>query len=238
MVEAAPCMLIVDPDEAFRTALALEVEAAGLRAICCRDWWTAQPIIEGPELIAAMIVELALPYGTPNGVSTALMARRRRRGLPMIFICAEPDLLKEVQHGTGMVLAKSVGAALIVRCAVETAEGSRGTPSTPVPQAFLSPRLSLDPRARYRLDRDGRFRSVSDGALALWRKDRADLLGRPMLEVFPELAGRPKFDVHLRVLAGGAPFTGVVTSVILKAPIDIRIAPDRSGLKVEFALAA
>jgi hypothetical protein len=96
----------------------------------------------------------------------------------------------------------------------------------------------LSPVARYRLDAETRFRGVNGSALAVWGKERAELLGRPMLEVFPQLAGRPKFAAHLEVLASGTPFEGVMTSAILQAPIDLRIRADRSGLKVAFALAA
>lgn len=238
MMDAAPCVLIVDPDDQFSAALAAAVQGAGLRSICCKHWWEAKPLLEGPEAIELMIVELVLPERTPNGLSAALMARARRPRLPLLFMSGQTELLNEVPHGTGAVLAKSVGIDRLVRCAVELLSDGDRKPRAPLAESVSSPRQSLSAVARYRLDRAARFRSVNDGALALWRKNRWELLGRPMLEIFPELDGQPKFRTLLEVLSGRPPYNGVVTSVILDEPIDLSIAPDRLGLRVDFSLAA
>jgi DNA-binding response OmpR family regulator len=238
MLEAAPCVLIIDPDQQASAALASAAQNAGLRAICCKHWWEARPLLDGPGAIDLMMVELVLPEKTPNGLSAALMARARRPGLPVVFMSARAELLKEVPAGTGAILSKNVGVDRLVRCAIELLDNGSRRPRTPVAESFRPPRQNLNPVARYRLDRSARFRSVNDGALLLWRKNREDLLGRPLLEVFPQLDGQPKFHTLIEVLSGRPPYSGVMNSAILHKPIDLSIAPDRVGLRVDFSLAA
>lgn len=236
MIQSSPCILIVDPDEAFSAKLAAEAQGAGVLPIRCRTWWEAKPLIDGGAHIAAMMIELVQSAGMPNGVSVGLMAQARRPKLPVLFMSSRPDLLKDAKISGSHALAKSVGIARLLACALELAENGGRRPR-PKAMMFITPRQSLG-EARYRLDAGTRFRSVNDAALALWNKDRNDVLGRPLLEVFPQLIGQPKLRAHLDVLGTGSPFKGVMTSAILHRPIDIRIVADPVGLVVKFEIAA
>lgn len=237
-MDQTPSILIVDPDEQFSAALAAAAQAAGLAVTCCRNWWEAKTLVESRADIALLIVELVQGPRMPNGLSLALMSRARRRDLPVLFTSLQPELLAEVPPGTGVVLAKSVGVERLIQCAAEILAGEGLPPRRPVPHLRSVPRLVLRPEAHYRLDAEVRFLSVSERALVLWRKSRVEVLGRPLIEVFPEVEGQPKFQAHLETLASKRPFVGVVASVILDEPIDIRIAADRQGLRVDFRLAA
>lgn len=235
MVQTSPCVLIVDPDEYFSAALVAEAQDHGLRAVSCRNWWEAKPLIEGPAEIALLIVELAQPQGMPNGVSVALMARRRRGKLPVLFVSQDPELLTEVRPGTGSILPKSAGVQRLLQSAAELAGGA---PDKSSPLLFSSPRVAMSPVARYRLDDQARFRAVNDSALVLWRKTREELLGRSLPDAFPQLTGHPKLHAHFDALSERRAYRGVITSAILHAPIDLHIVPERRGLSVNFSLAA
>jgi hypothetical protein len=237
MVQNPPCLLIIDPDEAFGAALAEAAQSAGLLPVRCRTWWEAKPLVDGAVNIGAMAVELVQSAGMPNGVSVALMAQARRPKLPVLFMCAKTLLLKDARVPGSQALAKSVGAAQLAACALEMIERGERRPR-PKAMLFIAPSQALGVQARYRLDAGTRFRSVNDTALVLWNMDRGDLLGRPLLEVFPQLIGQPKLRAHMDVLVTGSPFKGVMTSVILRQPIAIRISADRTGLKVKFEVAA
>jgi hypothetical protein len=237
MVQNPPCLLIIDPDDAFGAALAAEAQSAGLLAVRCRTWWEAKPLIDGVVNIAALIVELVQTPGMPNGVSVALMAQARRPKLPVLFTSAEQDLLDIARAEGSQGLAKSAGPAKLIACVEELIHRGERRPR-PSAMMFAARRQTLGPQARYRLDAGARFRSVNDTALVLWNKDRGELLGRPMLEVFPQLADQPKLRAHMDVLVTGRPFRGVMNSVILRRPIDIRISADDAGLKVKFEVAA
>jgi DNA-binding response OmpR family regulator len=235
----APSLLVVDHDEHFSAALAAEARSAGLQVFSCRHWWEAKPLLDSAARLDGMIVELVLPEGTPNGLSVALMARNRRGPrLPVVFTSNQPELLKEIRKGTGPALAKTVGVERLVRCAIDLIEARNRKSDGAIADVSSSPRLSLTPVAKYRLDRATCFRSVNDSALILWRKNRTELLGRQLLDVFPQLDGLPKFRAHLEVLAGGGVFAERLASVILHDQIDIQIVRDRAGLRVSFALAA
>jgi PAS domain-containing protein len=192
VADDTPSLLIVDPDDQFSAALAAEARSSGLQVIRCAHWWEAKPLLDGPVAVAGMIVELALPEGTPNGLSVALMARSRRGArLPVVFTSAQPELLKEVRMGTGPTLAKTAGAQRLVRCAVELIEAHDRKSAKPVPHLVSPPRVLLSPVGRYSLDEATCFRSVNDSALALWSKTRSELLGRRFLDVFPQMDGLP-----------------------------------------------
>lgn len=236
-MDRTPSILIVDPDEQFSAALAAEAQAAGLCALCCKTWWEAKPLIEGRSDIALLVVELVQAPRMPNGVSVALMSRTRRRNLPVLFISHEPELLVEVQPGTGVTLAKSVGVQRLLQVAAEILAGQGRASGRPIPDLRAASQI-LRPEARYRLDSEVRFLSVNETALVLWRKSRLEVLGRPLIEVFPQVDGQAKFHAHLETLASKQPFSGLIPSVILDEPIDIRIVPDRLGLRVDFRLAA
>lgn len=237
MVQNPPCLLIIDPDEVFGAALAEEAHGAGLVAVRCRNWWEAKPLVDGAVKIAALVVELAQTAGMPNGLSVALMAQARRPRLPVLFMCADPGLLRDAKTQISHAMPKSAGAAKLVACALDLIDrGERR--ARPKPMMFVEPRQTLSPQARYTLDGGVRFRSVNDTALVLWNKDRGDILGRPLLEVFPQLTDQPKLRAHIDVLITGNPFQGVMTSVILNRPIDIRILTEEEGLSVTFEVAA
>ena len=237
MVQNTACLLIIDPDEAFAAALGEAAQSAGLLPVRCRNWWEAKPLIDGAVNIAAMAVELVQPAGMPNGVSVALMAQARRPNLPVLFMSTQAELLKDAKARGSHTLAKAAGVAKLVACLLDVIDGGEGRPR-PKAMMFIGARQTLSAEARYALDACTRFRSVNDTALVLWNMDRSDLLGRPLLEVFPQLADQPKLRAHMDVLVTGSPFKGVMTSVILRRPIDLLISADEEGISVKFEVAA
>ena len=87
----------------------------------------------------------------------------------------------------------------------------------------------------YRLDGAFRFVAVSDTALHEWGKSRAEMLGRPLLDVFPQAAGSASWQHHLAVARSRRPVRAETVSPVLRCWIDLVLHPDHDcGMSVSF----
>jgi len=102
-------VLVVDDDEACRYLLERELKAAGHEPVLHHDWTGVIDLLEGSETIDALVTDLRLPAGTPNGVSLAQMAKKRRPELKIVFITAFADLMAEAPERLGPVFFKGNG---------------------------------------------------------------------------------------------------------------------------------
>lgn len=90
-------------------------------------------------------------------------------------------------------------------------------------------------RAFYNVDAELRFLSANDLCLSLWGKTREELIGRSVLEVFPDIAGTDSYAALAQAMKTLKPFRKVVRSPVLHEAIELEVHPSRAGLAVSFA---
>lgn len=95
--------------------------------------------------------------------------------------------------------------------------------------------MSRPPRAVYNVDRDLRFITANETALVLWGKSRSDIVGRTILDVFPETQGSEPYAALQNALRDYRPFRAVLPSPVTKTLIDLEIHPGVDGLRVSFS---
>ena len=100
-------VLIVEDDDAWRTALECELRRRGHSAIGFSDYMGVLELLETPIGVDTMLCDLRLPPGTPNGLSLSLMARRRRPGLRIVLMTAMPDPPHGLANDFGALVSKT-----------------------------------------------------------------------------------------------------------------------------------
>jgi chemotaxis protein methyltransferase CheR len=88
--------------------------------------------------------------------------------------------------------------------------------------------------AFYSLDKDLRFTYVNSKTEELWGRRREDLLGKKLLEVFPESIGTPSHDASMRAFEEGRPVNYEAMSPILHRWVEASVYPSAAGLSVYF----
>jgi PAS domain S-box-containing protein len=81
----------------------------------------------------------------------------------------------------------------------------------------------------FALDQDMRFTIVNRACLAAWGIAPEALIGRPFLEVFPQLAGSEAIRVAERALATGQAEHIETYAQTIKAPVELQVVPRHSG---------
>jgi PAS domain S-box-containing protein len=107
--------------------------------------------------------------------------------------------------------------------------------ATEVPDA-ADPALVLERMSEgfYAIDRAWRFRYINSAAEAFWQRSRAELLGRSMLEIFPNFQGSPAWAAHQRAMQSGEPGRVEAISTATGVPVELRLFPRPDGLSVYF----
>ena len=98
------------------------------------------------------------------------------------------------------------------------------------------PLLALERMAEayYAIGRDWRFRYANASAETFWGRPRAELIGRTMIELFPQFEGSPSHAAHRRAMETGTPAVTEVVSTATGAPVELRLYPTADGLSVYF----
>lgn len=91
-------------------------------------------------------------------------------------------------------------------------------------------------RAFYKLDNDLRFLSANQVALSYWGRTAAEVIGRTLVEAFPQAVGTAPFRAHQLALRSLRPYRGRLSSPVLGSEIDLEIHPHSDGLDVSFVL--
>lgn len=102
-------ILVIDDDEACRYLLERDLKAAGHEVVLQHDWTKVMDLLDGAEPFDVMVTDMRLPPGTPNGVSLAQMARKRRPHMRILFMTAFADLMAEAPSRIGPVFLKGDG---------------------------------------------------------------------------------------------------------------------------------
>jgi CheY-like chemotaxis protein len=108
-----PVVLLIDDDEAFRYAIARQLEATGIVVLPAADYRDALPILDGTQTVDLMLTDIVLPGG-PHGFALAQMAILRRRGLPVMYITGHAELMRNQPYSVlGKVICKPVEADVL-----------------------------------------------------------------------------------------------------------------------------
>lgn len=121
---SAKHIVIVDDDEAFRYVLQHAFENAGWTTRTYEDWTGVLEYFEEGGPADLLLADLRLPSGTPNGVSLARMAAKRRGTLKIAFVTAHEDLTAVVPAELGPVISKELPVADIIAAADQLTTGA------------------------------------------------------------------------------------------------------------------
>ena len=88
--------------------------------------------------------------------------------------------------------------------------------------------------AFYALDNDWRFTYVNARAEQLWQKQREDLVGRRIWDVFPKAEGSETHAEHERAMATRQALEYETFSPVIKRWIEVNVYPSATGLSVYF----
>jgi len=107
-------VLIVEDDEPFAYLVEKGLNAEGHVVSLFHDWSGVLDLLEGDAPIDLLITDLKLPAGTPNGVSLARLAIKRRPGLKVVYMTAFADLAVEVSHSLPNLVIKGADARAVL----------------------------------------------------------------------------------------------------------------------------
>lgn len=108
-----PARIVVVHDDASTLAdLVNALSRAGYEVAGFSETMAALAAIEADERTAMLITRITFPEGMPHGVSLALMARVKKRGIQVLFL-ARPEMADQAA-GVGEVLQTPVLAEDIV----------------------------------------------------------------------------------------------------------------------------
>ena len=106
-------VLVLDDDLAFRRSLERELGRLGHEPAAFGGWSSALDFLDEGKPADVIVTALEFKKDGPNGVSFALMARRRRPSLKLLFIGPSADVADQVDPGLGVVALKEDGAEKI-----------------------------------------------------------------------------------------------------------------------------
>jgi DNA-binding NtrC family response regulator len=101
-----PAILVIDDDEDLGALIRDYLREERLLALFLQDSMVALRMLDEGLRVDLLLTDIAMTEGTPNGVSLALLARRRIPNLPVLFMTGYPDLLDEVENLPGKVFVK------------------------------------------------------------------------------------------------------------------------------------
>ncbi len=85
-------ILAVDDDRAVRATVVMQLEKLGYTVLQADDAQTALQIIASPARVDLLLTDVVMPGGI-GGKELAVLARRRRPGLPVLFTSGFPGSL-------------------------------------------------------------------------------------------------------------------------------------------------
>jgi DNA-binding NtrC family response regulator len=101
-----PVILVTDDDEDVGALIGDYLREEQLLPLFVPDSMVALQMLDEGLRVDLLLTDLAMSEGTPNGVSLALLARRRIPKLPVLFMTGYPKLLEEVENLPGKVFVK------------------------------------------------------------------------------------------------------------------------------------
>ena len=86
----------------------------------------------------------------------------------------------------------------------------------------------------YAIDNEWRVQYVNRSAEIFWGLERADVLGKSMLTLFPRFERSPAYEAHQLAMASGQSGSIKTVSTATGAPVELRLFPWPAGLSVYF----
>ena len=133
-----------------------------------------------------------------------LRANSATNWLPVILLAAEPDesaRREALEAGADDYLPKPFGAReLLSRVGLHLAMARVGREASEAVRASerrLAEVLEAIGEAVFAIDRDQRILFANRTALAFWNREADEVLGRPLLEVFPEIETGEPYQAYL-----------------------------------------
>jgi DNA-binding response OmpR family regulator len=120
-------ILVIEDDEATRYVYEHALQAAGFQTGGFGTYFAAAADIDNGA--GALLVDLLLPPGTPQGLAVARMARHHRPGLPIIFVTGSSEMAALADGETGPIMLKPIDLGVLVTTVRELLAGSHTDPA-------------------------------------------------------------------------------------------------------------
>ena len=203
-------ILIGEADPVVRERLHRVLSSAGCRVEQVSDRRAAFAAIHNPPDL--VIADAAPAMRNNYALLRQLRASAATNWLPVILLAAEPSesaRREALEAGADDYLAKPFGAReLLSRVGLHLAMARVGREASEAVRASerrLAGVLEAIREAVYAIDRDQRILFANRTALEFWKRQADEVLGRRLLDVFPEIEGGEPYQAYLRVLASGRP---------------------------------
>ena len=106
-------IILVEDSTPLRYVLGKVLESAGYVVHAFSDYRGVLELLSAGNPVDLLVVDIALPAGTPHGIAVAAMARQRMANLPVVFVTAYPEFAEHVPDGTKVLLKPISGEALL-----------------------------------------------------------------------------------------------------------------------------
>jgi PAS domain S-box-containing protein len=206
----APRILVGDPDPGIRERLRRVLGSAGCRVEEVTDRRAAFAAIHDPPDL--VIADAALAQRNGYALLRRLRSNSATNWLPVILLAAEPSesaRREALEAGADACLEKPFSAReLLARVGLHLAMARVGREASEAVRASerrLSGVLEAIGEAVFAIDRGERILFANRTALELWNKTAEEVLGRHLLEAFPEIEHGEPYHAYRRVLATGKP---------------------------------
>ena len=236
-----PRILFVEDEATLRNHLAAELSDQYIVDTAGNGLEALKAVMRNkPDLI---VTDIVMPEMDGVELLKTLRSEPGTLGLPVLLISGRAEEAQRIEgfrEGADGYLAKpySVGELrAVVGAMLQAAEHRADTARREARQQALAERAALLESitdAFYALDRQFRFTYVNQRALDYFKKERAELLGRRIDEVFPVLRGTP-IETHLqRALCEQCSEAFEILSPVAGAWLELNIYPAGQGLAIYF----
>ena len=236
-----PRILFVEDEATLRNHLAAELSDQYIVDTAGNGLEALKAVMRNkPDLI---VTDIVMPEMDGVELLKTLRSEPGTLGLPVLLISGRAEEAQRIEgfrEGADGYLAKpySVGELrAVVGAMLQAAEHRADTARREARQQALAERAALLESitdAFYALDRQFRFTYVNQRALDYFKKERAELLGRRIDEVFPVLRGTP-IETHLqRALCEQCSEAFETLSPVAGAWIELNVYPTGQGLAIYF----
>jgi len=117
-------ILIVEDDASLRHAIGRELRAAGYGVVASGDSMAALDELSSGQ-IDLLLTDIVLPKGKPHGIALARMAKLRRPKLPVLYMTAHRDVVRDESDLDGKLFYKPIDIGELVKA---TADSFRSQP--------------------------------------------------------------------------------------------------------------
>jgi CheY-like chemotaxis protein len=115
-------IMIVHSEHEFLQRATAALRSAGYDVTARLDPYDALSIMDGVAPVDVLVTRTFYPEGRPNGISLALMARRKRRGIKIVFTSREEN--ERFTAGIGELVSHPVSFPALVEAVSRALDGA------------------------------------------------------------------------------------------------------------------